>query len=171
MSINFSQLKRKQIRTLIKTTDKDHPIEVYNPSIEQRTKILSYLTSNFELKEQGVETHVKDIDILLDLIPELTNIALDLDREKDMAQIDEILSDPSEVLIKTKNEINGIINEIFTTWFDKLKDISEMPEDVRELFIANLMKDQNQVQQEETAEEKEIRELKERLAQLQKKAE
>lgn len=153
MEILFSNLKRKEVKCVIfeekgilriayENIDiikekYDGVIEVYSPNEKQRKLILDIIGSNLEITENKVNAKISDEDLLLVLVEELTNIKLDLDREKDKDKIQEILSDPTELLLRVKMEINKICNEIFYMWYDATKEFSRTPDELKEAILLN----------------------------------
>lgn len=146
MSINFSQLKRKIIRKQF-----DNGIEIYNPDKEQRNKIFNMVVGNVSELENDIQITGKQL--LLEIIPMITNIHLDL---SDANLIDEILSDPSDVLLEVQDEIVEIVKNISDRTFKAMKDMSELPEHV----IGEIAKEVDPKQKEIAELEKKLKELK-----------
>lgn len=135
MAINLTDLKRKKVRKYIRTEDKDHPVEIYEPTQEQRLKILDIINKDIKVGTNKLEASIKDEDILLEILEMITNIYLDLDKVKDKELIEDILKDPSPLLIKVKLCINEIVNEVFFDWFESLKQINSMPTEIQEVLL------------------------------------
>lgn len=165
MSINFNQLKRKEVRKTIKTSDFEHPVLVFNPNDEQRTYIM-----NLIIKSIDTETNVMNVsskDVLLKLIPMLTNIEFtyDMDKEEDRQIVESIINDPSELLLQVIEEIGDIMKEFVNHTMKNAKNLSELSDEELKTF----MKQFSEVK--ETPEEKRIRELEEELQKLKNKGE
>lgn len=120
MSINFSELKRSKIRKRF-----DNGIEVYNPSPKQKEKIIKLISENIDNETDKIEISGKDV--LLQLIPELTNIKLDL--KDDDKLVDEILEDPSQELTETVNEITDIIQFLSNQMMTNINNMSKLPKE------------------------------------------
>ncbi|MEW9096550.1 MAG: hypothetical protein AB2417_15835 [Clostridiaceae bacterium] len=178
MSINLSELKRENIRCLIyeengsiKTIYEnfekvkqvvENPIEIYNPNMKQKELILNLLTNNLNVKDTSIDASISDEDVLLTLFSEITNIYLDLNKERDKELISEILKDPSPVLMKAKLEIEKIIYQEFLNWYENVKMLSNSPMEIQEIIV-------NGDEREEEAEVKEentIEELERKLEEL-----
>ena len=141
--MNFSELKRKNIRKEL-----SDGVVVYNPTTEQRKQILEIIVKN---TKEG-ELNIEPIDIFLDLIPMLTNVKMDLDKERDKNIINEILNDPDELLDDIVIEIKDILKKEVKRAIDIMDDLKELPKEK----IDELINARNQ-------EEKEIEELEKQL--------
>lgn len=134
MSINLSELGRENLRTIIKTNDPDHPVEIYNPTPEQRDKILKLLIKATKIQEENgiykVVTGLTEEDIILVMLEELTNIHLDLDKIKDRDKILSIINDPSDLLLQVKYELDKILAEISSLYLKMLKNTIELSDDI-----------------------------------------
>jgi hypothetical protein len=161
-NINFSQLKRKEIRRIIETEDKDNPIYVYNPTSEQKEFIISLMTKGAD-KEKNI-INIDGKQVLIDLIPILTNIYLDIDKEKDKQLIDQIISDPSDLLLEVQDEISAIVDSILNRGIKNLNELSKLPDDIREEVLK-----QFDVKEVLSAEEKQIIELESKINELKTK--
>ena len=73
---------------------------------------------------------IEGIDLLIKVIPMLTDIEVDLDKEEDVELINEIVADPNEVFNMVANELNSIILRMNLEWIDNLKLLNEMPDEV-----------------------------------------
>ncbi|WP_291567005.1 MULTISPECIES: hypothetical protein [unclassified Clostridium] len=164
MSINLSELKRNELRKTIKTNDVDHPVEIYNPTPEQRNKILKLLIKSTRIQEERGEykavTGLTDEDMILVMLEELTNIHLDLDKFEDRDKIISIIQDPSELLIEVKYELEKILMEISTLYIRTLKDTISLPDEMTD-EIYELLEKKEQVEQGEDEVTKMMNEMKE----------
>lgn len=150
MSKKLSELKRKDIRCLIvedfETGDikkfiKQDDIEValtkyteneitkiFNPTSTQIKEISGFM--NRSLSENKINSELNGMDMLISVIPMLTDIEVDLDKEKDIDEINEILSEPNEVFNQVILELNKIIMNINLDWINGLKLINKLPNEV-----------------------------------------
>ena len=110
--VSFADLKRKAIRKVIPFGDSE--VVIKNPTPEQKQEIFDMLIRNFDVEKR--EMSISDRDVLVVLMPMLTNIAIDLDDEE---LISDVLADPSEVFLDVKEELSGITVEI-TGRFEKV---------------------------------------------------
>lgn len=159
--INLSELKWEKLRKTIPTGDKDFPIEIYNPDKAQTIMLKDLINSSMEVSEKGIKAKVTDNDIIVKVLGELTNIHLDV-KNKDL--VNNILDNPSGILVKVKREINHILDEIFIDYYEDLKSIGKLPEEIQEeLFkIGN----KGEINEEKLAKEREKEELRKKLAEL-----
>jgi hypothetical protein len=147
MGINFLDLKRKEIRRVIETEDKEHPILIYNPTKEQKKLIIDLLLSNISKEdldnEKTVKPNINGYDIILTLLPELTNVDLSLDvndpEHKEL--IENIINDPSDELLDIRDEINKIVNRQFIRYYEYLKELTNMPEELRKIHLEQFDED------------------------------
>ena len=125
--MKLSELKRRKIRRTI--GDGDHPIEIYNPDIEERKEILRVLASGFSTKT--MDFTISEYEVLVMLIPMLTNVELDLTNDE---LVKEIMDDPSETLLDIQEELVEIIKDI-TRRFIKVMSESNDLEDLDDALI------------------------------------
>lgn len=154
MSKNLKDYKRENIKCLIVEsfeTGKIHKIignnniqnaiekyteneitYVYNPTQEQKKYILGLL----EIKEENNKMNIElgETDILVKVMPILTDIKIDLDSEEDIKIIKEILGDPSQVFTMVMLELNDIILDINLEWIENLKTVGKIPNELIELL-------------------------------------
>ena len=148
--INFGDLKRKQIRKELADG-----VVIYNPSMEQKKKILNYLTESCN----GSSIDISGSQILMQFIPMLTNINISQDMKQE--EINAILDDPDDLLIDVVDEIKAIITALTDRTLKTISEIESLPkEKQKEIF--------NQVNKltEKTDKEKEIEELENKLKSL-----
>lgn len=127
MNVNFSDLKRKQVKKIF-----DNGIEIYNPDKEQKNEIFDLVFRNIEDSNQAMITGRQ---LLLKLIPMLTNIHLDLENEK---LIEEIMDDPSDELLAVQDEINDIVETITNRAIDAAQKLSKTPEHIRNQILKDI---------------------------------
>lgn len=155
--VNFSSLKRREVKCVIfetrdgkmiveNNTEKinkllleiENPIIIYNPTQSQKEEIHKIINKSFS--KDGKQISMNPEDIILDILPIISNIILDLHREntEDMNIIKEIISDPQPVFERTIIVIKEVIKEISSQYLSVLNDIIEMPKEAREnLFKIN----------------------------------
>jgi tRNA(Ile)-lysidine synthase TilS/MesJ len=161
-TINFSDLKRKEVRRVIETGDKEHPIFIYNPNSQQKEYIISLMTKG--VNEETKKINIDGKTVMIELIPMLTNISLNLDVEKDKDLIEEIILDPSDMLLEVQDEISDIVDSILNRGIKNLNELSKLPEDVREEVLKQFNK-----KEKVSEEDKQIIELEEKLKELKNK--
>lgn len=153
-TINFSDLKRKEEKCVIfenieggitveYDTNKikellvklENPIIIYNPSQKQKTEIQKIINSRISKETKDIEFSSEDL--LLTLLPLLSNVVLDLHKEnpEDEAIIKEIINDPSPIFERTMNIIKEIVKEVGLLYVTNLKDILELPKEERDKLI------------------------------------
>lgn len=164
MAKNLREYKRKEIRCLIvedfetgdiKKLIKKEDIEgallkytdneitkVYNPTNEQ----LKEINELMERKVEGgkVYSKIDGIDMLIRVIPMLTDIEIDLDKQEDVDLINEIISDPNEVFNEVVLELNKIILNINLNWIEGLKIMNKLPDEIINA-LANETKGSDQI--------------------------
>ena len=104
--------------------------KVYNPDQKQKNKIFELM----EISQKGKElvTTVDGVKMIINLIPLLTDIKIDLTSEDDMADINEIINDPNEVFELVRDELNEILGILNARYINNLKIISMLPADIIE---------------------------------------
>ena len=150
-SMKFSERKRKEVKgiivkvagdyktyydnidELLQIYSEDEVVKIFNPTDVQKEKIitLALQDSNFDDK---TEIKISDRNFLLELL-ELSSLECDLDVniEKDVKQIDEILSDPDPLLIKVQSEITKIVMEVLYQFIENVNTVNETPSNIQDL--------------------------------------
>lgn len=102
--------------------------KVFNPTNEQKQSIYNMM----EVKEEDkkVVSKIEGMDLLINIIPMLTDIEIDLTKDEDVELINEIISDPNEVFDMVAVELNSIIMKMNLDWIDNLKLLNELPDEV-----------------------------------------
>lgn len=121
-------IKKEDIESaLLKYTDNEIT-KVYNPTNEQ----LKEINELMERKVEGdkVYSKIDGIDMLIRVIPMLTDIEIDLDKQEDVDLINEIISDPNEVFNEVVLELNKIILNINLNWIEGLKIMNKLPDEI-----------------------------------------
>lgn len=142
-------------------------IEVYYPDMAQRKMIIELLNGSLNSDKKELSAGIEDIAVF-DLIGELTNIKLDLDKDKDKELINNILKDPSDVLLAVKDEIEVIVNSLFRRLYNAFLEFSKNPKELRD----NMLEIMQKIEIEEvkmSEEELKLEALKEQVKELEKK--
>lgn len=140
----------KELRCLMYTKDADvfieyenfdsiykkyeHPVEVYQPTKEQEKLILDYLNKNLTIDKDKIDAKIEGQDFIIVFLEELTNVKLgyNLDNPEHLEIVKNIVSNPTRIIKAISEEFDRISNDIFTTWFKKMKEYSKVPIEVRE---------------------------------------
>lgn len=139
-NINFSSLKRKNIRKIIKDTDASS-IEIYNPTPQQQEEIIKILTDNYNNEKKAID--MTEAEILKSLIPMLTNIVLDTNDDK----MSEIIEDPSENLLEVQEELSDIIRNIIKRFMKVISKLDDIPQEELNNIIGDEQKEDSKKQQ------------------------
>lgn len=177
--INFSDLGRTEVRCIIYKGEDgvvkaeysnkeikrlqeqiENPIVVYNATPETQIKLQAIVSK----AGQGVNVDKKDLvitakELILEYLPLCTNIILDLDAILDKDKIESIVNDPSkefEIIIK---EVSKIVFESSQTYSDNIDAFTRLSKEEKERILKEI---QPKVE-EESEEEKELREAEESL--------
>ena len=155
MSKKLSNLKRKNLRCLIvedfetgevykfikedeinkaigKYTESEIT-KVYNPTPEQ-IKMINALMDR-DIENGKATSNLNSVDMLLNVIPMLTDIEIDLDIEEDKDVISEIIANPNELLNEVLLEINKILVGINLDWINGLKLLNKLPSEVIDALV------------------------------------
>lgn len=114
-------------QALLKYTDNEIT-KVFNPTTKQVKAISDIIERNVE--GDKIYSKVDGIDMLIKVIPMLTDIEIDLDKEEDVELINEIIEDPNDVFNEVVLEINKIIMNINLNWIDGLKLLNKLPDEI-----------------------------------------
>lgn len=104
--VKISELRQTEIRTkfnYIGADKAEHEVIIYNPTPEARQKLLDIVGKNMD---EDSDMFVTGEEMLRMIFPMLTNIEIDVD------DIQEVLDNPTKVLMMANVEIQTIINEI-----------------------------------------------------------
>ncbi|MBS5307789.1 hypothetical protein [Clostridium sp.] len=162
MAKNLKDYRRKEIRCLmiedfetgeLKKITKQEDIEkallqytdneitkIYNPTQEQIKKINDLIERKVE--EEKIYSKIEGIDMLINVIPMLTDIEIDLDKEEDIALINEIIEDPNDVFNEVVLELNKIIMNINLNWIEGLKILNKLPDEIVNALAENSKSDE-----------------------------
>ena len=124
----FKVNKEEEFENIIAKYTKDEITKVYNPTAKQKAEI--YEMMDIKNEEDKLIGTIEGVDLLIKVIPMLTDIEVDLDKEEDIELINEIVVDPNEVFNMVANELNSIILRMNLEWIDNLKLLNEMPDEV-----------------------------------------
>lgn len=154
-TISLATLKAKPILKKI------GEIEIYNinskVNSERRKQLFDYITKVLETKKPDEPFESVGKDLILNLLPILTNILLaGLDDE----EIEGILLEPSDELV----EVVKIINKIITDILNDLNEVAKLPKEQIEKFIPKKSKKELLLEQWEQEEKKRKAELEAKLA-------
>ena len=144
----FKITNKEQIdKALIRYTENELT-RVYNPDKKQKEEIMSI----FEVKEENgkVVSKISGADMLIKVVPILTDIPLDLDSEEDIEVINQIIEDPNEVFEMVAGELNEIICALNLAWIENLRAISKLPHDVIDALIEGTENEIKKVEENET---------------------
>lgn len=139
-NINFSSLKRKNIRKIIKDTDA-LSIEIYNPTPQQQEEIIKILTDNYNNEKKEID--MTEAEILKSLIPMLTNIVLDTNDK----MMSEIIEDPSENLLEVQEELSDIVRNIIKRFMKVISKLNDIPQEELNNIIDDEQKEDRKKQQ------------------------
>ena len=106
MSIKLSSLKKNEIRRKISFTNQEGEkeiITVKNPDNESKVKLMEFLASR--IKEDETELTINPRDIMVNLLPLLTNIEIDVE------DMDDIIDNPNPQLTEVFYHLGEIIQE------------------------------------------------------------
>lgn len=106
MSIKLSALKKNEIRRKIVFTNQEGETEIItvkNPDNESKIKLMEFLADR--IKEDETELTINPKDIMVNLLPLLTNIEIDVE------DMDEIIDNPNSQLTEVFYHLGEIIQE------------------------------------------------------------
>ena len=106
MSIKLSSLKKNEIRRKISYTNQlgeNEIIIVKNPDTESKITLMEFLASR--IKEDETELTINPRDIMVNLLPLLTNIEIDVE------DMDDIIDNPNPQLMEVFYHLGEIIQE------------------------------------------------------------
>ena len=124
----FKAVKEEEIKNCLLKYSENEITKVYNPTQSQIEEINSIIERKDE--DGKVYSKIEGVDMLIRVIPMLTNIEVDLDREEDIELINEIISDPNDVFNEVVMELNKIIMNINLKWIDNLKLLNKLPDEI-----------------------------------------
>lgn len=129
-------IKQEDIEKALEQYTENEITKVYNPTTEQLKTINELLERKVE--EDKIYSKIDGIDMLIRIIPMLTDIEVDLTKDEDVELINEIISDPNDVFNEVVLELNKIIMNINLNWVEGLKMLNKLPDE-----IINALADEN----------------------------
>lgn len=120
--------KKDEIEKSLLNYSENEITKIYNPSQKQLEEINSIIERNTD--GEKVYSKIDGIDMLIKIIPMLTDIEIDLNKEEDIELINEIISDPNDVFNEVVMEINKIIMNVNLKWIDNLKLLNKLPDEI-----------------------------------------
>lgn len=120
--IDLMELKFQPIRKKY-----NNGIEIYNLTEEMKVEILKIINSNFG----DNNAYIKESDVLLKVLPLVTNIYL----PEDEVLIQEIIDNPSDILEDVISEVGEMIIFYFKTVQKTNVAISELSEEQRKVVL------------------------------------
>lgn len=120
--------KKDEIEKSLLNYSENEITKIYNPSQKQLEEINSIIERNTD--GEKVYSKIDGIDMLIKIIPMLTDIEIDLNKEEDIELINEIISDPNDVFNEVVTEINKIIMYVNLKWIDNLKLLNKLPDEI-----------------------------------------
>lgn len=149
--VDFASLKRKKIRK-----EFEGGVVVYNPSVKQKQKIMDLIIKNINIETD--EVNLSPEDVVLRLIPILSNITIDFENKE---LVKEIIDDPSDILLEVIDEITIIVKNLANKMIKNVDEMSKLPkEELDKILAENSPK--------KTVKELEIEELEKKLNELKK---
>lgn len=143
----------------------ERPVLVYNPNVEVRVFIINLFVKNMVIGEEGkVSFNISNVEVITELLSKVTNIdlGLDINNEDHKKNIENILSDPSDLLIATNDIITEISKTIMKRWTGSMIELQNMPKAERDIYIEeveSISLEQTKVNEEPIISEKEKRKL------------
>lgn len=156
-TVSLSTLKAKPILATI------GEIEIYNinskVNLERRKELFAFIAKVFETKKADEPFEVLGKELLLNLLPIVTNILLEGMTDE---EIEEIIQEPSDELL----EVIKIVNKILIGALDELKNVMELPKEQLEQFIPKKSKKEQLLEQWQEEERKRKVEFEAKLAEV-----
>lgn len=103
--------------------------KIFEPTESQNkdilTKMLEKAVANDKDGKGAIQTEILMIDMLLIVIPTLTDIKVDLSVEEDKEYIEGLIKEPTEVFRVVINILKDIITELFKGYVEKMDEFTE----------------------------------------------
>lgn len=120
--------------------------KIYELTKENKDYLINKLVSNSEVnEEEKLESNVSDIEVIRDILPIVTDIPYTLE-EDDIAELQERLENPSEVLQKIVDIVSNMLLSVFTDFINNIKSIDNLPKETQELLEMTIKKEELQKQ-------------------------
>ncbi|MEG2289630.1 MAG: hypothetical protein RSC24_06645 [Clostridium sp.] len=121
----FKVTNKEEIENALNKYTEHEITKVYNPSPKQRAEIFDMMS--MEERDGKIETKVDGNDMLMRIIPLLTDIKIDLSLDEDVELINDILDDPNEVFQYVVDLLNDTLAVINARYIENLKTLGKMP--------------------------------------------
>lgn len=162
----FEELKEKYEDSII----------VYQPDSNQQKTIYELLSENAKVEGDRFNSELS-VENSYTLLKELTDVELST-LEDDREVIQDIIENPSLLLLQVNDELNAICNHLFRKMYNYLLELDKYPNEIKEnVFLSEenkVIELENAVAERELQElreqkEKELKELEEQLKAKKKK--
>lgn len=159
--IKLSELKRKEIRKIIKLENGENII-IKNPNKKQRQEITKLLIKSTQFKDENgqvkVVTGLTNEDFLYYMVRDLVEgIELDLENNLHREEIKQIFDDADTILSQVLYELEKIHAEIIREYLQILTDIKE--DDYDEDIVSLLLNKQSESEKDRESIDNLMREL------------
>lgn len=147
VSINYN---KSQFPRLLKDYSEFEITKIFEPTKEQEVVIVSKMLEKAQVDENGkVKTSILMTDMLLEVIPMLTDIEMEinLEKEEDREYLKQLINDPIEVLKNVNEVLSNIMSRIFTEYVANLDKFDSLPKKEQDKIVAEaerIVKEQNE---------------------------
>lgn len=115
---DFDEVKRRQYGEVIC---------IYHPNKEDKTWLLEKIQEQTNIKDGEIKSEL-GTELVYELLKRLTDVPIDLDITRDRDMIEEIINNPSDILLVIKDELDMICNSLFIRFYNKLVEFSKYPD-------------------------------------------
>lgn len=114
--------------------------KIFEPTQDQKTYIILKLLKNwnFDKKEGEDHTHLDMDDMFFEILPMLTDMPFDVNKEEDAEELREIIYNPPEVVAIIETEITKMIFRLMSNYIDNMKVTDHLSKPLKDAYMFEL---------------------------------
>lgn len=121
---------QEEIDIALSSYEEDMIVQMFNPTEKQKENILNILEANSN--EDKIET---DGAIILEIIKMLTDIEIDIE---DVKELEEVLNEPSDLLVLINMEINAILLNMVSLQFANINNMAKLQPELLKVVVDSI---------------------------------
>lgn len=114
--------------------------KIFEPNQEQKTYIILKLLKNwkFNKKDGEDDTHIEIEDMFFEILPMLTDMPFDVNKEEDAEELRETILNPPEVVATIETEITKMIFRLMSNYIENIRATDHLSKPLKEAYMLEL---------------------------------
>lgn len=132
---------KREFKQILEEYSEFEVTKIYEPTEKQQRDIMVKMLEKAETDENGkVKTGLLMTEMILNVIPTLTDIEVDLTIEEDREYLKELINDPVEVLSAVTDVLKNMLARIFSKYVEDMNKFNSLPKKQQDEIIADAEK-------------------------------